>query len=1094
MTSDRLLASHRAASFFVLRTPYLAWDDFVRWGEGARGVQYQDHADAELEHVLSEDASRLRARLDEIVARPAVREAIFLASPDLEGCIDVWRRQPTSDRGVRIERSLLRYIARMTTRSTPFGLFAGSTLGRVGTSTALRLAARSQHRRKTRIDFLYLVDLCAKLAALPELQQSLRFRPNTSLYEAGSRWHYVESTTQGHQCVYALVAVDASDGLSSALDAARDGASVSDIATHLVTDDVTLDEATNFVRQLIESQVLVPELMPALTGGNAGIALTEELSRHTAGAGAASCLAAAIVELEAIDAQVIGAVTRSIYEGVAAGLDRLPASPDISRLFQVDLTPATVEAELGPEVVAEVAAAVEMLHRITNPYDALRPFRDAFTARYDRQEVPLEEALDVEIGVGLPGIAADSGQWRDDVAWQRLEADRQTALTELLVAAAHKGESELVLTERDVTRLAMPAPYALPASFAFHGTVVAASQHAIRQGQFRIVSNGAYGPSGANLLGRFCHCDPVLEDEVRALLRREEAHFPDCIAAEVVHLPRGRDGNVLARPLLRGYEIPFLAGSGAPPERQIPVSDLLISIVGGRIVVRSARLQREILPRCSTAHNYAHRRNLPIYQFLGILQRQETAAALYWDWGALDRLPFLPRVVAGRTVLSRAQWTLSSEEVASLKGQSAVARFRQAQKLRASRSLPRYVAVAEGDNYVTADLNATLSVDMFCDMVRKKGSAVRLLEMYPDGDGLLAVGPEGRYAHEIVLPFESTREIGASATNGSLGTRWPRGDAQRRFTPTSEWTYVKLYTGVATADHVLTALVAPIVREAAASGMIDRWFFVRYTDPAFHIRLRLHGRPADIRGIVIPMIEHGVREMLESGVVARIQYDMYDRELERYGGVAGTELAERLFHADSVAVLTVLESYGGGSAPADRELHTLCGLDHLFADLGLAPGRLIAMLASVPSASNQLKRQWSTEYRRRRTDIVAALASTANEGERFHAAGAAFSARSARIAPFVHTLQQLESAGQLGVSMDTLAFSFTHMHVNRMLRTASAAVDHRLCDSVRRHHESQLARLRTPESQRDHSMSSPAVPEMEGTRRTSWSRSSPSPL
>ena len=56
---------------------------------------------------------------------------------------------------------------------------------------------------------------------------------------------------------------------------------------------------------------------------------------------------------------------------------------------------------------------------------------------------------------------------------------------------------------------------------------------------------------------------------VREHLRGEEAHKPDVAFAEIVHLPEGRLGNVILRPVLRGHEIPFLGRSGAPPESQL---------------------------------------------------------------------------------------------------------------------------------------------------------------------------------------------------------------------------------------------------------------------------------------------------------------------------------------------------------------------------------------------------------------------------------------------------------------------------------------------------------------------------------------------
>ena len=154
------------------------------------------------------------------------------------------------------------------------------------------------------------------------------------------------------------------------------------------------------------------------------------------------------------------------------------------------------------------------------------------------------------------------------------------------------------------------------------------------------------GPSGANLLGRFCHGDPDLHANVAEHLREEEALDPDALFAEVVHLPEGRLGNVLLRPLLRRGEIPYLGRSGSPADQQIPVTDLTLRLVDDRFVLRSRRLGRRIVPRLTTAHNFRGRA-LNIYRLLGLLQSEGRLPGCTWDWGALAALPFLPRVTCG---------------------------------------------------------------------------------------------------------------------------------------------------------------------------------------------------------------------------------------------------------------------------------------------------------------------------------------------------------------------------------------------------------------------------------------------------------------
>jgi hypothetical protein len=137
-------------------------------------------------------------------------------------------------------------------------------------------------------------------------------------------------------------------------------------------------------------------------------------------------------------------------------------------------------------------------------------------------------------------------------------------------------------------------------------------------------------------------------------------------------------GNILARPVLRDFEIPYLGGAAVPPDRRIPVTDLLVSVAGEEVVLRSMRLGRRVIPRLTSAHNFRMGRG--IYRFLGALQAQGSSGDLGWDWGPLRDAPFLPRVVAGKLVLCRASWRASRDELEPLGQARGAARFGAVQR------------------------------------------------------------------------------------------------------------------------------------------------------------------------------------------------------------------------------------------------------------------------------------------------------------------------------------------------------------------------------------------------------------------------------
>ena len=122
------------SGFFALRTALLPLGEFVHWAADLAAPEAAARGQG-LEEALAADRQRLRDGLRQLVARPAVREALFVASPSLEEGIDHWLQDPQGQRGQKVERTLVRYFSRMAGRSTPFGLFAGCSVGRIGDST-----------------------------------------------------------------------------------------------------------------------------------------------------------------------------------------------------------------------------------------------------------------------------------------------------------------------------------------------------------------------------------------------------------------------------------------------------------------------------------------------------------------------------------------------------------------------------------------------------------------------------------------------------------------------------------------------------------------------------------------------------------------------------------------------------------------------------------------------------------------------------------------------------------------------------------------------------------------------------------------------
>jgi thiopeptide-type bacteriocin biosynthesis protein len=1061
-----------APGFFVFRTPLLPVEDFLSWGKDLGAARSIDSG--ELEKSLATDRALLRERLRLLLARPEIREAIFLASSGLEGRISSWERAPDQGDGPSLELALVKYFTRMTTRPTPFGMFAGYSQGTVGSNTALVLDARTEYRRRSRLDMEYLCALADAITSSRQWRPHLKYRPNNSLYRIGNRIRYIESRFRERRRTHHLVAVEYSPALDATLNRAAAGATHDELAYALLGPGVSASDASGFVSALVGCRLLVSELEPVLTGPDAGDGIIESLSA-TGMAPQAACLSEVYAELRAIDDTVfVHDLER--YQQVAARLAELPVSSEMRNLFQVDLRKPAPQASLGESTVKQILHAVSLMHRLTpRRIDHLEDFRDRFVARYEAREVPLVEALDEEIGIGFNTVQAlindpsplleelkfPGNPMEDTIKWTK----RDQVLLDRLQPCWGSGDKVLDLGDADIEALATPSPQPMPGAFAVMATLIGDRAAVGKDGEWRIHIHSVTGPSGVRVMGRFCQGDEKLETAVREHLAAEEAIRPEAIFAEVVCQPQDRVGNVLSRPVLRGFEIPYLGRSGAAPEQQIPVSDLFVSVIGDRVVLRSARHGREVIPRISNAHYFSDASNPGLYRFLGALQSQGTIGSIGWSWGGLDNMPFLPRVVSGRIILSRAQWRISRQDMEVLVKHAGAARYVAVQELRAERGIPRWVAVVEDDNELVLDLENVICVD---NLMRFGHHAVVLAEWLLEPEMMAVTGPEGSYVHEIMVPFVGAMPERAVQPAENPARKVVSTSVQsacvRTYAPGSEWLYAKFYGGVASADSVLQRVVAPLVRSAQVAGHVDRWFFIRYQDPEPHLRVRFHGDRQALCASVLPRLNELATVAMAEKLMYRIDLGTYEREIERYGSGMGIELAERLFHADSEAVLAVVESFSGDSGQEYRWRLAYYGMDRLLNDFGLDLAarlefttRMRDVFAGEFRADSRLRQSIGTRLRQRRPALQALL-----EGGESVRRGPmavsleAFDQRSQELYTVAGEIRAWSSRGDM--AFDRLLKSYIHMFVNRIIRSSPLAHEYVLYDLLSSHYRALAAR------------------------------------
>ncbi len=1047
-TKTDLATRYLVAPFFVVRSPLYPLEQLRAWN--AEPATPATNALTTDERWSSRSAL-LSERLRVAFSQPELREATFFASSEVERLVAELPAE--GELPSKLRKTLTRYFLRASGRETPFGLFAGVSLGQIASADCFELAESGKHRRKTSLSAGFLNQLLHEFAAREDVRDNVKREPSSTLSFVHGNYRFATDearalnvTSHGNS----LVELRFTPELARAVDLARQGATPNELAQALAHGELTREATLEFARVLCERRFLVPAWLPTATGPDPLAAALTSLAQQPPLAEETASLSAVQRQLGDGDQNALGDSCHA-FRNTAETLRQLSKSHVGSHVLQTQLVKAAPALAMSERVAQQFLAAADVIQRVGRREidPELSTFKRRFEARFQARWVPLTEALDSDVGIGFGQFdGPEPDPFLAEVPIARASAGASTfdafdrARHEILTRALTEQRTILELDDSLLDAFPQTSEPGLPESFAVMARLGRGSN-----GQLSVIMPLVVAPSAANLLARFCHADAQLAGALKQYVTAEQALAGDTILADVAYFPNDLTANIVVRPTLREYEIPYFGKSGAPPERQIPISDLYVGVEGGEVALYSARLQKRVRVRIANALDSSNQSHPTVYRFLGALQAQPASAlASQWSWGALQDSAFLPRVVYRGIVLSVATWRLSRAELAPILQATGARAFALLQVLRQQRALPRWLSRTEGDQRLPVDLDNELSVEELLHEASKRSQLV-LEELLPGPDELVLNGPEGAFCGEFLVPFLRRPALADTPLQPQARPSCDVATAGR-YAPGSNWLYAKIYTPRSHTDAVLARIRSGLVEPLLGSAT-NLWFYVPYADPESHLRVRFKGSPSRLRDQVLPALQRALQPLLMNGVVWRLQLDTYEQERERYGGERGMELAESIFGADSEATCQLIEVCGHDAE--SRWQLALLGMNGLLCDagLGLAQRAAFAQAASDSYAAEvganaATRRAIGMKYRHHAPQLARLLAQPPTRVREI------LEQRSARTLPLWAEVELASSAGTLAVSKADLVRSFVHMHVIRLLGVRARSYELLLYSFLRR--------------------------------------------
>lgn len=968
--------------FFVLRTPLFSRSKIKELTIGS-SKEGEEESSLVLKYI--------RGKLVEIYKNEeSLRQGLFLASPDLFRQLERWmmlalvandhltKKQKKELKA--LDKKFLMFLLRASYRCTPFGTFASVSVGKLKlqreSSLNLNLLTSAREEEvaytRSRLDMVYLLKIRSIVEADSKLRENLKFFPNNTLYKNGEdmlcsffnekELQHVASSKKFNEVAWDLFEVIINNK----------GMTISEMVIHLLDEEVTEEDCRIFIDFLIDQHLLISELYPRMHGEEYMKILCNKISSYPDSAKEKYQYFLKTIQYKL---NIIDQASNYIKgtQGYQELFTFLTQSPEASRLglniedikekelIQVDAFKEIrdKQQELSKTVVRDITRKIEQLFSLSkgyksNPGSDLEIFKKAFLRRYEYQEVSLLKVMDEVIGLGYPygrrvAKLTPYLEELDLILYEEIPQElpptpitAYDALEHLLerkyAQALQNKQVQITISADEVKYLGKNHQQKIkfqPAMIVMGKLLYGIPDDLIHDPKNNSPRNFFFelyhvlGPTVGNLLGRFCHGNVLLKEQLKTLIANIETDTEEVIYAEIDHLPGKREGNVILRPQLREYSI-TVGGPNTKEKGVIPLSDLFISMPDGEnLKLRSKVLQKQIIPRMSSAHNYSSNAH-PLYKFLCDLQNQNinkhSPFPRFFDSNKWQNRAYLPRLTFENLILSLRKWRLNKSDFESISltpKTSADDLEKKVTLLRQIYFLPGQVLLVEGDNKLYIDLKNQICVEILLEKAFKKGGSPIILE-----EVIEEHYPSQSVCNEMIFPI-ITKSVNEKHQKdlGTYSRRKPQKFVQKNFDLGSQWIYFKIYLGNLGADQTISQSLYPLSEDLRRKKLIDQWFFIRYNDSEFgsHLRWRLHLQDVNMFGKVIEFCTQSLLNLKNAGRISHYVTDTYQREVSRYLPI-NMENTEEWFTLDSVLVSKVLWMIKNGSPGIDENSKFLFAL------------------------------------------------------------------------------------------------------------------------------------------------------------------------
>ena len=969
-------------------------------------------------------------------------EAMAIASQDLY-------KMYADDSGkttTRMLESVKKYYDRMTARPTPYGLFAGVTTAQFSDDgTDICLSGQEKYHKICRVDNEWYFKLVKKIEETPGLLLNLQVIFNKHCYKVYNRLKnsYCSNLRKENVNHAEDLHIRYTRQVQYVQDFASDFVGFKDLRDFLIgkNPNVPPEIIDQFLKELLLNEYLYTNICVLSKKEDP----LHNLLQHNEFNNLSADETVFIQKLQEIDRLRVEYAQIPFGQGeeILAQLSGLMEQVVKAKNYIYTILQLNAESnKLDSKIKEELENFSEFMQAVATPdneSEQLLAFKEAFREKYGSDAmVSLLEVIDTDKGIGLPysGYPAEVNAAKYARRNSKKLDSIKMMLENKMLTALRQGKSVVEITDTDIEHIKTIDSEVISKL----GYVSSYSLNVL------VTQNGAnyeihIGPNvgstqAGNGISRFdAALNAEFSQELDEIYVKEKAlHGDDYVIADVYEVSHYlRNTNLYSYKRQYDYNL-YLGITEFEHNTALNLNDLYLGYDSqkDRMFVWAKPLNRRV--KFMTNSMYNTQSSNPIIRFL-------RNVSTGYEVPLIDNLfvfqslkyPYWPKLKYGNIVLANEKWRLSPEQFADCSEKEFAAALQK--YLRVWR-LPKYVYYANADNRLILDLDDGLTAKLLYRALIKQKQQVVLERMeYENIGNAVAEDQQGRfYAAEFSVPMFS-RELAetkptASPTKQSTYSKPNLIDnfylPERVLYPGDDgWLYFKIYLNPVQANPFLAQYLEPFLADLFKQKIITNFFFIRYADPKYHIRLRLQISEPDNLGTVLQKFREWFNLLQENLISYEYTIAQYEREIERYGGSDLIQYAENYFCQDSQLVIALLQELSKDAEEIEREkigIFTIHNMVECFC------GSMQADSDFLVKYTDNIEHK--DLFRKNKKDYLAVIeedyiSNFADKTQKI------IDTRAAAIKQFAEQIRQAESQKQLANSLDNILLTLIHMFCNR---------------------------------------------------------------